>query len=188
MRQEDAMFDLLIRRWWIVALRGIVAVGIGVAALIEPTETLGLLVALFGLFALGEAFFTIGAGLSLNWLLLFLEGVFGGAVGLLTLFYRPAAEAWFVELIVAWALVTGALYLVGAVTLRHMDRTLTTGERLLVASGVLTLLFGGTLALWPDMAVPTFAAIVSSYAIASGALLLVLALNIRTWRPLIAAG
>ena len=181
------MFDLLIRRWWIVALRGIVAVTIGIAALVAPTQTLGLLVSLFGVFALAEAFFTIGAGLSLNWLFLFMEGVFGGAVGLLTLFYRPAAEAWFVELIVAWAVVTGALHLVGAVTLRRIDRTLTAGEWLLVASGVLTLLFGAALALWPDPAAPIFVWIVSSYATGSGILLLALALNIRTWRPLVPA-
>lgn len=179
------MFDLLIRRWWIVALRGIVAVAIGIAALVEPAQTLAVLVSLFGIFALAEAFFTIGAGLSLNWLFLFLEGVFGGAVGLLTFFYRPVAEAWFVDLIVAWAFVTGTLHLVGAITLRRVDRTLTTGEWLLVGSGVLTLLFGAVLAWRPDPA--ALALIVSAYAIASGVLLLALALNIRTWRPLVPA-
>ena len=48
--------------------------------------------------------------LSLNWLALFLEGVVGGAVGLLTLFYPPAAQMWVVSLmIVAWAFLTYGL-------------------------------------------------------------------------------
>ena len=181
------MFDLLIRRWWIVALRGLAAVAIGVAAAIEPGQTLGLLVSLFGVFALAEAFFAIGAGLTANWLFLFLEGVLGGAVGLLTVFYRAAAEMWFIDLIVAWAIVTGTLHLVGAITLRRLDRTLTTGEWLLVANGVATLLFAAVLGWLRDPLAPFFATTISVYAIVSGVLLLTLALNIRTWRPLVTA-
>ena len=181
------MFDLLIRRWWIVALRGIVAIAIGVAALIDPAWTLALLVSLFGIFALAEAFFAIGAGLSLNWLFLFLEGVFGGAIGVLALFYQPVAEAWFIELVAAWAFVTGTLHLVGAISLWRVDRTLTTGEWLLVANGVVTLAFGAVLAWWADPLAPILVSAVSGYAIVSGVLLLALALNIRTWRPLVTA-
>ena len=179
------MFDLLIRRWWIVAARGLVAIVFGVAGLAAPGPTLALLVSLFGLFALAEAFFILGAGLSVNWLFLFLEGVFGGAIGLLTLFSPAAVDIWFVDLIVAWAFVTGALYLVGAVALRQVDRSMTAGEALLVATGILTVLFGGLLLLMPDPLAETFAWIVSGYALVSGGLLMALALNIRTWQPLV---
>jgi uncharacterized membrane protein HdeD (DUF308 family) len=67
------MFDELIRRWWIVAARGIVAVAFGVAALLAPAQTLAVLVSLFGVFAVADGVFTMGAGLSLNWLSLFLK-------------------------------------------------------------------------------------------------------------------
>ena len=148
---------------------------------------LTLLVSAFGIFALAEAFFTIGAGLSVNWLFLFLEGVFGGAIGLLAVFYQPVAENWFIELIAAWAIVTGTLHLIGAITLRRLDRTLTTGEWLLVANGLVTLVFGMALAMWADPLAPMLVSVVTAYAIVSGVLLLALALNIRTWRPLIPA-
>jgi len=178
------MFDELIRRWWIVAARGLVAVAFGVAALLAPAQTLAVLVSLFGVFALADGVFTIGAGLSLNWLSLFLQGVVGGGVGLLTLFYRPAAEMWFVYFIMAWAVSTGGLELIGAFRLRQMvSGDMVNGEWLLAASGIFSLLFGGLVATQSDASSAAFVWIVGGYAIVSGALLLALALNIRTWRP-----
>ena len=112
------MFDQLINRWWIVAARGTVAVAFGVMAFLSPDKTLTFLVSLFGIFAIADGIFTIGAGLATNWLTLFLEGVVGGAIGLLTVLFPAAAQLWFVYLIVAWAFVTGALELSGAYSLR----------------------------------------------------------------------
>lgn len=180
------MFDQLIRRWWIVAARGIVAVAFGVVAFFAPERTLGWLVSLFGVFALADGLFTMGAGLSVNWLSLFLEGVTGGAVGLVTVFYPPVAQMWFVYLIVAWAFVTGALELVGALSLRRMvNGPMVKGEWLLGVSGVLSLLFGAMVALQPDSGSVAFIWIIGGYAIVSGTLLLALALNIRTWSPVL---
>ena len=180
------MFDELSRRWWIVAARGIVAVAFGIAALVAPAQTLALLVSLFGVFAVADGFFTIGAGLSLNWLSLFLQGVVGGGVGLLTLFYRPAADMWFVYFIMAWAFSTGGLELIGAFRLRRMVHgDLVKGEWLLGASGILSLLFGGLVAAQSDAAGASFVWILGGYAIVSGALLLALAVNIRDWRQIV---
>jgi uncharacterized membrane protein HdeD (DUF308 family) len=180
------MFDQLIRRWWIVAARGIVAVTFGIVAFIAPEKTLGWLVAFFGFFALADGIFTMGAGLSLSWLSLFLEGFVGGAVGLATFFFPPIAQAWFVYLIIAWALVTGVLELVAALRLRRIvDGPMVTGEWLLGVSGVLSLLFGAAVGLQPAAAGVSLTLIIGAYAIASGVLLLALALNIRMWRQLV---
>jgi uncharacterized membrane protein HdeD (DUF308 family) len=176
------MFDQLISRWWIVAARGILAVAFGVVALLAPERTLAVLVSLFGIFALADGFFTIGAGLALAWLTLFLEGIVGGAIGLLTLLNPAVAQVSFVFLIVAWALVTGVLELVGAFSLRKsVGGPLVRGEWLLAASGVLTVLFGIVIASGPSAEVVRFMWTVGGYAVLSGGLLLALALNIRTW-------
>jgi uncharacterized membrane protein HdeD (DUF308 family) len=178
------MFDELIRRWWIVAARGVVAVAFGIAAFVAPQTTLSVLVTLFGVFAFADGVFTIGAGLSLNWLTLFLQGVAGGGVGLLTVFYPPAAHAWFVYLIVAWAFVTGGLELAGALRLRQVVQgPMVTGEWLLGASGILSLLFGALVAYRSDAPGVALVLVLGGYAIVSGVLLLALALNIRTWQP-----
>ena len=60
------MFDELVRRWWIVAARGVVSVLFGVAAFVAPEATLTWLVKLFGLFALADGLFTMGAGLEIG--------------------------------------------------------------------------------------------------------------------------
>jgi uncharacterized membrane protein HdeD (DUF308 family) len=176
------MFDQLINRWWIVAARGIVAVAFGVMAFVSPDRTLTFLVSLFGIFALADGIFTIGAGLATNWLTLFLEGVVGGAIGLLTVLFPAAAQLWFASLIVAWAFVTGALELAGAYSLRKSVKgPLVRGEWLLAASGVLSLVFGAAVSAATSAEVARFMWTVGGYAVLSGALLLALALNIRTW-------
>ena len=181
------MFDQLISRWWIVALRGVAAVVFGVAAFVAPDRTLGFLVSLFGVFAFADGIFTIGAGLSLNWLTLFSEGIIGMAVGLVTVFFPALTAMWFGELIVAWALVTGSLELLGAYNLRQIvQRRVMPGEWLLALSGDLSIAFGALVAFLTS-ASPSFMPIVGGYALMSGVLLVALSLNIRTWPRMSAA-
>jgi uncharacterized membrane protein HdeD (DUF308 family) len=176
------MFDQLISRWWIVAARGVVAAIFGLMALLAPDKTLTFLLSLFGLFALADGIFTIGAGLASNWLTLFLEGVVGCAVGLLTVFFPAAARLWFVQLITAWAFVTGALELVGAFSLRRsVNGPLIKGEWLLGGSGLLSIVFGGVIALQSTSGIEPFMWTLGGYALLSGGLLVALAFNIRTW-------
>lgn len=178
------MFDELIRRWWILAARGLIAIAFGVAAFVAPDRTLTFLVGMFGVFAMADGFFAIGAGLSVNWLSLFLEGVFGGAIGLLTFFYPPAAPLMFTQLIVAWGVVTGVLELVGAGRLLAMKGGPSrAGGWSLAGLGVLSLALGGVLALGTTGDPEAIIGIVGGYALASGALLVLLAFQIRAWRP-----
>jgi uncharacterized membrane protein HdeD (DUF308 family) len=182
--REVPVFDELIRRWWIVAARGVVALLFGAAAFLAPERTQGLLMSLFGLFAIGEGVFTMGAGLSLSWLSLFLEGVAGGAIGLFTFFYPPTAAIWFVYLIAAWALMTGVLELGGAIRLRKVvNGPMVKGEYLLAITGALTVVLGVVAVVSPDQVTLAFTWIVGGYAVLSGALLLALAMNIRSWQP-----
>lgn len=176
------MFDELIRRWWIIALRGIVAVVFGVAAFLAPRETMALLALLFGVFAFADGVFTVGAGLSVNWLSLFLEGVVGMIVGILTWLAPSFREFWFVELIVAWAFLTGALELVGAFRLRRFVKgAMAKGEWLLAASGVVSLALGALLTIQPNATGLAFVTVLGGYAVISGVLLLALGFNIRSW-------
>jgi uncharacterized membrane protein HdeD (DUF308 family) len=176
------MFDQLISRWWIVAVRGMLAVGFGVAAVLAPERTLVVMVSLFGIFALADGVFTMGAGLALNWLTLFLEGVVGVAIGVVTLLSPTAAELGFSSLVVAWAIINGVMELTGAYGLRAlMNRAVVRGEWLLAASGIVSLVFGVAVAAGFQAAVVPFMWMIGGFAMLSGMLLTALALNIRTW-------
>ena len=179
------MYEELARRWWIVAARGLVALVFGIAAFAAPDRTLAFLVSLFGLFAIADGVFTMGAGVSANWLALFLEGFVGGAVGLLTYFFPEAATYWFIELIALWAFVTGALELVGALGLRKkVNGPLIRGEWLLAVSGALSVLLGAVLAVRPETSGAVMT-LLGTYAVVSGALLVALAFNVRHWSRLV---
>jgi uncharacterized membrane protein HdeD (DUF308 family) len=182
------MFDELVRRWWIVAARGVVSVAFGVAAFLAPDRTMAVLVSLFGLFALADGVFTMGAGLAVNWIWLFLEGFIGGAIGLVTLFFPSTNGFWLVPLIATYAIVTGALELFGARSLQHQARgTMIKGDRLLGVSGAVSLGFGILFFTGSELAPASFGTtmeiyMVGGFALVSGLLLLAFALNVRGWR------
>jgi len=179
--EDIVMFDQLIARWWIVAIRGVAAVVFGVAALAAPDTARAVLVSLFGFFAFADGIFTMGAGLSLNWLTLFLEGVIGIVVGMITAFLPALTGVWFGELIATWAFVTGTLALIGAFNLRRTaGRRFIGSEWLLALSGDFSVAFGALVVILTS-ASPAFMPIVAGYALCSGILLVALSLTVRTW-------
>ncbi|HUR33136.1 MAG TPA: DUF308 domain-containing protein [Vicinamibacterales bacterium] len=181
------MFDELVRRWWIVAARGAVSIVFGLAAFVAPQQTLAWLVSLFGLFALADGVFTMGAGLAVSWLTLFLEGFVGLAVGLVTLFAPLAfTEYWLVVNIAAYALVTGGIELAGALRLRQQARgSMVQGDWLLGMNGVVSVIFGVILFIDTTVAPGTLITMLGAFAVVSGALLLAFALNVKGWRAVL---
>jgi uncharacterized membrane protein HdeD (DUF308 family) len=95
---------------------------------------------------------------------------------------------WFIPLVATWAILTGALELIGAVRLRNVvNGPMAKGEWLLAATGIVTLALGVAAAVQPDYISTTFTWILAGYGVVSGALLLALGLNVRSWNPLTSA-
>src|SRR5271169_138844 len=118
------MLGQLTRNWWIVALRGVVAVLFGVFALVWPRSTLDLLVLLIGAYALVDGVFAIVAGFSNRaghdrWWVLWLEGLVGIAAGVVIVLRPGLATLLLLDVVALWAIVTGVLELVAAVGLRR---------------------------------------------------------------------
>ena len=91
------MLSSLSRNWWLVALRGTLAVIFGAAAFVWPGLTFEVLVLLFGAYALIDgvlvlSFGLMAAGDGQRWWPLVLGGFVGIATGVLT-FAQPAAMA-----------------------------------------------------------------------------------------------
>jgi uncharacterized membrane protein HdeD (DUF308 family) len=106
---------------------------------------------------------------------LLLEGIVGIAAGILAVVWPGITELALLFVIASWSLVTGVFEIVAAVYLRkYME-----GEWLLALSGVLSVILGLALVLVPAAGLLVIAWWVGAYAIAFGALLVVLAFRLR---------
>lgn len=173
------MTDLLNRNWGMLALRGAVAILFGFLTFVWPGLTLAALVLLFGAYALLDGIFAWVVALrNLKaprvWVL-FLEGITGILAGILTFIWPGITGLALLYVIAFWSLVTGVFEILAAIRLREEIPN----EWLLGLSGVLSVLFGLFLVVFPGAGALTVAWMIGAYAIAFGAMLLGLAFQVR---------
>lgn len=176
------MERLLSRLWWVLALRGAVALLLGILALIWPGITLLVLVALFAAFALLAGVVILAGALRYRtldrgWWLLLLMGLVSVVVGVVAVFQPGATLLALIMLMAAYALVVGVLDIVIAVRLRKVIER----EWVLILAGVVSILFGVAVVAFPPAGALALALFVSFYAMTIGILLLVLAFRARRW-------
>jgi uncharacterized membrane protein HdeD (DUF308 family) len=182
--EANPLTHLLSRFWWMLLLRGILAVLFGISAFAWPGLTLVTLVMLFAAFAFVDGVFelvhAIGHRKEIeHWVLLLIEGLFGIAFGILA-FQAPGLTTAIGGVIVAlymaaWAIVTGAMRIAMAVRLRKEIE----GEWMLGLSGVVSILFGIIIMAQPALGVLAMLYLVAFWAIVVGALLIALAFKAR---------
>jgi uncharacterized membrane protein HdeD (DUF308 family) len=173
------MITDLSRNWWTLALRGLAAVIFGILAYVWPDITFTVLVLFFGAYVLWDGIFgLIGAFRTQSdrrWPLI-LEGLVGIAAGLFTFFWPGAATLALLLIIGAWAIITGVFEIIAAIRLRKEIE----GEWLMLISGLLSVLFGIALIVWPAAGLVAVTWLIGAYAILFGILLIVLGFRLRT--------
>ena len=174
------MLTQLTRNWWVVALRGVIAILYGLMALVWPGLTLELLVLFFGAYALVDGVFAIVAAFSNraghnSWWVLLLEGLVGIGAGIITILRPGLTTLVLLYIISLWAIVTGVLEIVAAIALRKEIH----GEWMLALSGIGSLVFGVLLLFFPAAGALTLAWLIGVYAIFFGVMFLSLSLQLR---------
>lgn len=180
--QSQNTLPMLAGNWWALLLRGIAAVLFGLAALFWPGVTLLVLVIFFGAYVLVDGIFALvacirGSGGSRRWLLL-AEGVLGVLAGLITFFWPGITALALLYVIAFWAIFTGILKVVMAISLRREIEN----EWLMALSGVLSVLFGLILVVLPGVGLLSLVWLVGIYALVFGIALIVLSFRIRGHR------
>jgi uncharacterized membrane protein HdeD (DUF308 family) len=184
--QQEAHMDMmaLARNWWALAIRGVAAIIFGLLALLLPGVTLAALILLFAAYALVDGIFNLVAALRGHtgerprWLLT-VEGLASIAAGIVAFALPGLTALVLVYVIAVWALITGVLEVVAAIRLRDEIPN----EWWLVASGVLSVVFGLLLVIAPGAGVLALVLWVGAYAIVFGALLIGLAFRLRREQP-----
>jgi uncharacterized membrane protein HdeD (DUF308 family) len=105
-----------------------------------------------------------------------LEGVAGIVIGLLTFFWPNITALALLYTIAAWALITGIFEIVAAIQLRRVI----TGEWALILSGLLSMVFGVLLFVFPAAGAVSMVWMIGIYAITFGITLIILAFRLRS--------
>jgi uncharacterized membrane protein HdeD (DUF308 family) len=161
------------RHWWAFGLRGVAAVVFGILAFAWPGLTLGVLVLLFGAFALVDGVVAIISAIRSRgdhvWALL-LEGVVGILAGLAVMNWPGITALLLLYFISAWAVVTGVLEIISGVRLREIIN-----EWAWIVGGALSVVFGILLIINPGAGALAVVWLIGIYAILYGISLFALA-------------
>jgi len=175
------MLETLKRGWWLLVLRGVVAVLFGVVAFAWPGLTAEALVLVFGAYALVNGIFTLGlairapSGTPGRGTLLLL-GLLGAAAGILTFVYPGNTALALLWVIAFWAIFTGVVEIAAAIQLRK----LLTNEWALLLSGILSVVFGVLVIARPNAGALSILWLIGTYAILYGIMLLTIAIRLRS--------
>lgn len=178
------MLNVLSRYWWVLALRGVIAIIFAILVFLSPGIALVTLVLFFGAYALVDGVLTVIASLrdrdsNRHWWVLLLEGVVGIIAGILTFIWPGITSLVLLYMVAAWAILTGIFEIISAIRLREEIE----GELWLGLSGLASLVFGVLLVVIPAPAgLLTLVWLVGIYALVFGVIMIILAFRVRGLR------
>jgi uncharacterized membrane protein HdeD (DUF308 family) len=173
------MIHALAKNWWLILLRGICAVIFGLLTFAWPGVTLAVLVLFYGAFAFADGVLALIAAImggqpAPRWWLA-IVGVLGIAVGLITLMMPGITALFLLYCIAFWAITIGVMQIFGAIRLRkEIDN-----EWMLIASGIISVLFGLILVVSPGAGALGVLFVIGVYAVIHGIILITLAMRLR---------
>lgn len=177
---DSSLARTLTRYWWILALRGVIAIIFGILAFALPGMTLLTLVFLFGIYALVNGILALAHALAApkgypRFGAMLFSGLVSIAVGVLAFIWPGITALSLVLLIAAWAIVSGIFEIAAAIRLRRVIHH----EWLLVLGGTLSLVLGVAILLQPSAGALALLWWIGGFAIVFGVLLVALAFRVR---------
>jgi uncharacterized membrane protein HdeD (DUF308 family) len=171
----------LLDHWWVLVVRGVLAIAFGVLAALLPQVTIVVLIFLFAVFAFLDGVVSLVSAFGKrDWGWQLFGGLLSIALGVLTALWPISAGFALVMLIAAWAIVRGVFDIAAAITLRHELESRV--EWVLIVSGIVSILFGLFVAAWPVLGALAIVGVIAGFAIFLGITLVAAGLRFRSLR------
>jgi len=187
--QTDYFLTQMGRQWKWIVLRGLLAVVLGLLGFVMPGQTLEVLTLCWGAYAFVDGLIALVTAYQIRernrpWWTMALVGVVGVAAGLVTFVWPVATAISLLMFIAVWAILMGMFQILTALRMRKSVQ----GEWMLVASGVLSVLFGAAVIVAPGTGALAVVWLIASFALLFGILLVCVGLRLRSvaktpWEP-----
>lgn len=146
---RDALQEMLERRWWLIALRGVAGIIFGIICFANPALAGLSLILVFAVFSVVDGLFGLFSAIGQarqgeRWVWLAIEAVASLVIGVLMLTMQGFALAFLFIFITVKAILGGILLTIAAFKLDGAH-----GRGLLLGAGLISLLFGILLILAP---------------------------------------
>ena len=167
--------------WWLVLLRGIFMVVFGLIALVWPGIALLTLVWVFGFYAILDGIAAIAIGIRTrgepHWIWTIVQGVASVLAGVIALIWPGLTALALLFVVAFWAIVLGIGEIGGAFASRKGGSN---AWGWTLAAGILNVIFGVLLLIWPAGGILTLIWLVAIFTLAGGIALIVLAFRVRS--------
>ncbi len=174
--------ESLQKSWWLVTVRGVLALLFGLLALFSPYIVIFSLITFFAFFAILSGFFILTLaflGETDNKGLRILEGLIFLGAGIVVLLNPVSALGGIMIFIAAWAILSGLIQIIGAIKLRKVI----SNEWFMILNGVISVLFGIVLAGNLVTGAGVMLMIFGAFAILSGIFTIILSFKIKSYKP-----
>ncbi|MEO8665459.1 MAG: DUF308 domain-containing protein [Ignavibacteria bacterium] len=176
------MLGQLQKKWWLLLIRGILAIVFGLIALFSPGIVVGTLLFYFGIVAVFSGLFLIIEGIAIKGEdrgMRIVEGIISLIFGLLFIFMPGFVLTFVMYFIAFWAIIGGLMQIIYAVKLRKVIPN----EWLAILNGVITLIFGIFVLLNILAGAQALIMVFGAYAIVSGLLMVGLSFRVKKMQP-----
>jgi len=178
---ENVAVQTIRRNWWLLALRGVLAIIIGLIALFYPGIALRAFIIVFGVYAIidgiAAVFISIQErGILSRWGWVLFEGIISILAGIVAFVYPGITALALLFVVAIYAILTGIMEIVAAFVIRGFAAQ----EWALGIAGVLSIIFGVILFIHPGAGLLAILWLVGIYAIIFGILFIVRAFQMRS--------
>jgi uncharacterized membrane protein HdeD (DUF308 family) len=176
------MREIFKRSWFLLLMRGVLAVIFGLVLLILPNISLYVIIFIFAIFAVAEGVVSIIESISKNkvihrWWFLLIAGFISVGFGIFAFVYPK------ITLLILIYLIGIRAFILGIIEISNVIRKGSEIEEewFLILTGVLSILFSIVIFFRPDIGLAALITILSIYAIFYGFILIILSIRIKRY-------